>query len=418
MFTRFVFFCLFSSLIIIPANSTPDEPHFLEVKTPMPGRIVKISVKAGDTVTKGQEIFIVEVMKMQCSVRAGEDGEIGKIHYTVGDIVEYESSIITPPVAPEPTLVAVPKMLYAPTPLVAQAATVIAPMIEQEPVVLPVIVEEDISTPSRVTDNHEEVETITSPAPITFHSEQPLVQEEPEMAAVHNEPDTQEDPLIVIASQNPPPSNTQEPIVANPSFEDTLENSVLIENFVMNSEIPIHPITETKSLLSTPRKNGKTLYPLSTIENTLKRFSLDMASSTKTGVQEFLPLTPMKTSPYIDIPSVMTPTICLSVLSPMVHMAATILPTSVTRMVTHLASDITQTHHTLKHLSIEEMEQWVVTTIAPKVMTTHIQSHFPASPRDWGRFLENLLGLTLIYLVGFGLMKTFTPATRLFAKAA
>ncbi len=55
---------------------------------PIPGVIVSISVKPGETVTKGQELIGLEAMKMKNAIRATRDGTIAAVHVAVGDHVQ------------------------------------------------------------------------------------------------------------------------------------------------------------------------------------------------------------------------------------------------------------------------------------------------------------------------------------------
>ena len=53
----------------------------------MPGKIVATPAKAGDTVTKGQPIIVLEAMKMEHALTAPFDGVVGEIGFAVGDQV-------------------------------------------------------------------------------------------------------------------------------------------------------------------------------------------------------------------------------------------------------------------------------------------------------------------------------------------
>lgn len=50
-----------------------------ELVSPMPGAIVKINVKEGDEVKKGQVLIVLEAMKMENELKAAGDCVIGKI---------------------------------------------------------------------------------------------------------------------------------------------------------------------------------------------------------------------------------------------------------------------------------------------------------------------------------------------------
>jgi acetyl/propionyl-CoA carboxylase alpha subunit len=57
------------------------------LEAPMPGKVIKVSVAVGDTVAKGQEILVVEAMKMENAIRAPRPGRVSKIAAKVGDMV-------------------------------------------------------------------------------------------------------------------------------------------------------------------------------------------------------------------------------------------------------------------------------------------------------------------------------------------
>jgi biotin carboxyl carrier protein len=64
------------------------------LEAPMPGKVIKIRVSAGESVTKGQEILVVEAMKMENAVRAPRDGVVGKVHVKEGDMVAPGSVLV------------------------------------------------------------------------------------------------------------------------------------------------------------------------------------------------------------------------------------------------------------------------------------------------------------------------------------
>jgi propionyl-CoA carboxylase alpha chain len=55
---------------------------------PMPGSVISVAVAAGDTVTAGQTVLVLEAMKMQHTVSAPHDGVVTEIDVTVGQQVE------------------------------------------------------------------------------------------------------------------------------------------------------------------------------------------------------------------------------------------------------------------------------------------------------------------------------------------
>ena len=64
------------------------------VCSPMPGKVVKISVKVGDEVEKGQGLVIVEAMKMENEIKSPMKGRIGKVNFKEGDLVDARQAII------------------------------------------------------------------------------------------------------------------------------------------------------------------------------------------------------------------------------------------------------------------------------------------------------------------------------------
>jgi biotin carboxyl carrier protein len=53
--------------------------------SPMPGTVVKVLVSAGETVVTGQDLLIVEAMKMEIKVSAQLPGRVRAIHVREGD---------------------------------------------------------------------------------------------------------------------------------------------------------------------------------------------------------------------------------------------------------------------------------------------------------------------------------------------
>jgi biotin carboxyl carrier protein len=60
----------------------------LEVKAIIPGKVVAVSVAPGDAVTAGQQLLVVEAMKMQNELRAPRDGTISRVAVAPGVNIE------------------------------------------------------------------------------------------------------------------------------------------------------------------------------------------------------------------------------------------------------------------------------------------------------------------------------------------
>ncbi len=60
------------------------------VLSPLPGTILKINVSVGDKVTEGQNLLVMEAMKMENQIQTSKGGEIVAIKVNVGDIVQQD----------------------------------------------------------------------------------------------------------------------------------------------------------------------------------------------------------------------------------------------------------------------------------------------------------------------------------------
>jgi biotin carboxyl carrier protein len=58
------------------------------VVAPMPGKVVRVLVRPGDTIHTRQPLVVVEAMKMENELRAGRDGTIAEIHAKEGASVD------------------------------------------------------------------------------------------------------------------------------------------------------------------------------------------------------------------------------------------------------------------------------------------------------------------------------------------
>ena len=58
-----------------------------QICAPMPGNIVNVQVKAGDTVTKGQVLLVLEAMKMENNIDSDREGTVKEIKVATGDSV-------------------------------------------------------------------------------------------------------------------------------------------------------------------------------------------------------------------------------------------------------------------------------------------------------------------------------------------
>jgi biotin carboxyl carrier protein len=64
------------------------------VKAPLPGVIIEIIVSEGDQVTYGQELCVLEAMKMKNIIRSNREGRIKKIHVNISDQVQHSALLM------------------------------------------------------------------------------------------------------------------------------------------------------------------------------------------------------------------------------------------------------------------------------------------------------------------------------------
>jgi len=77
---------------LMPVKVPPDTSR--HIIAPMPGLIVSVSVAEGDEVKAGDELAVLEAMKMENTLRAERDGVISKLNYAAGQSVEVDEVIL------------------------------------------------------------------------------------------------------------------------------------------------------------------------------------------------------------------------------------------------------------------------------------------------------------------------------------
>lgn len=65
----------------------PASSSAYPMKAPLPGVILELAVKEGDTIKQGQLLLVLEAMKMENNIESDRAGVIEKINYHKGDSV-------------------------------------------------------------------------------------------------------------------------------------------------------------------------------------------------------------------------------------------------------------------------------------------------------------------------------------------
>lgn len=68
------------------AKETPKGGE--QIKCPMPGTIVGVAINTGDTIKKGEVMFVLEAMKMENEIMAPRDGKVVSVNVTKGTSVD------------------------------------------------------------------------------------------------------------------------------------------------------------------------------------------------------------------------------------------------------------------------------------------------------------------------------------------
>jgi len=76
----------------MPVKTAPDMSRYL--LSPMPGLLVSLAVKEGDTVSAGEELAVLEAMKMENTLLAERDCTVAKINFEPGDNLAVDDKIM------------------------------------------------------------------------------------------------------------------------------------------------------------------------------------------------------------------------------------------------------------------------------------------------------------------------------------
>jgi len=75
----------------------PDADHDAGAdgcRAPMTGKVIEVLVAAGDTVTAGQPLVVLEAMKMEHTLEAPHDGEVAEVLAEVGEVVDADVELV------------------------------------------------------------------------------------------------------------------------------------------------------------------------------------------------------------------------------------------------------------------------------------------------------------------------------------
>jgi pyruvate carboxylase len=76
------------------AREKADRANPRHIGAPMPGKVLKLNVKAGAEVKGGDILIVTEAMKMETNIKAREAGRIAEVRCKEGESVEKEDLLI------------------------------------------------------------------------------------------------------------------------------------------------------------------------------------------------------------------------------------------------------------------------------------------------------------------------------------
>lgn len=65
-----------------------------EIKAPMGGKVIKVSVNVGDQIGEDDEVCVLEAMKMEMPIVSEDDGTVAEVKVAAGDTVEADQVLV------------------------------------------------------------------------------------------------------------------------------------------------------------------------------------------------------------------------------------------------------------------------------------------------------------------------------------
>ena len=78
----------------VPAQKAPQAGN-ISVTAPMPGKVLAVKVKVGDSVTSGAPVLVLEAMKMENDIVAPKYGKVVAVNVKAGDSVESGAVLVS-----------------------------------------------------------------------------------------------------------------------------------------------------------------------------------------------------------------------------------------------------------------------------------------------------------------------------------
>jgi 3-methylcrotonyl-CoA carboxylase alpha subunit len=76
------------------AYEQSEEVSDFRLSAPMPGNVIRVLVKAGDEVSSGQPLLVMEAMKMEHTIVAPANGIVEEVLFQPGDLVQNDAKLV------------------------------------------------------------------------------------------------------------------------------------------------------------------------------------------------------------------------------------------------------------------------------------------------------------------------------------
>lgn len=89
-----------ASVVATPSAPTPSLAPAVptgakgDIKAPLPGTVISIGVAVGDKVTRGQELCVLEAMKMNNPIRATQAGTVTAVYVRIGEQIQHGARLM------------------------------------------------------------------------------------------------------------------------------------------------------------------------------------------------------------------------------------------------------------------------------------------------------------------------------------
>jgi pyruvate carboxylase len=78
----------------VTVREKADKGNANHLGAPMPGKVLKVNVKAGDEVKAGDVLMVTEAMKMETNIKARVDAKVAEVKFKEGEKVEKEDLVV------------------------------------------------------------------------------------------------------------------------------------------------------------------------------------------------------------------------------------------------------------------------------------------------------------------------------------